>query len=175
MKYVLVLMMLFMIASSHAVQAVDKEQAARELAETMGISGLLRGVMDQTRTAVDASMAKVAQRVAAKYPDMTDDQRAELTQIFAEYTDAVLSSIDTDHAAYIYMSVIVDGLSEDEIEGAKEFYQSEGGHKTMNVVANAAQKLNEYVMQQMSNAQETAMQRLSLRVQSWQAQVSSAQ
>ncbi len=157
MRYLIALMLLFGTASVKADDQKEKQAAAQELSEVMGIQSLIDGVMDQTRSAMISSTSQLSDNLRVEFPNMTEQQAAKLDSIFSNYSSAILDSIDTREAARIYTSIVFNGLSTAEAEAAIDFYQSDDGQNTMKVVADAAAQMNDYMLTQIQAAQSTAL------------------
>lgn len=142
---------------ANAEETIEFDDSVIEFSKTMGIEELLSSVLSQTRDSMKSSMSQFSDGFEKEFPNMSQEQRARLNDVFENYIDSVMDSIDTKAAAHIYIGVLAENMSASEMETASEYYRSPEGKNLMKTVGKASTAMNEYLLSSISGATKTAM------------------
>lgn len=126
----------------------------------MGVDQLLEATLQQTRVSVGASMTDLFSELKSQYPSMSDSEAAALNQIFIDYVNAIVDSVDTKRAAAIYAEVIAEGIPPEEMKAATEYYSSPEGQQLLQVVGIASSQMNQYILDQMATSTKSAQAKM---------------
>lgn len=172
MKHVIwAIVIISFFSAAYADDAPVSTEVSEKFAEAMGLDKMLEGIMEQTRSSMMASISDLSANLRAQLPNLNEDQEKALDDIFRDYIDQIIDSVDPVQAAEIYSSTIADGLPEEEIEAATDYYSSPEGQRLLLVVNEAAAGLNEYVLNQIMAATKDAQGVMFERVGEFSASV----
>jgi len=162
MKQILIVALLFFTSPCFANdnQTLSKDEAINELTQTMGLQKILNSAMKQTDASVTKILSDIGNQVTAQLPDISEEQEKIFHKILKEYAASILESIDVQTASKIYVTVIANDMSAEEIQHTLEYYKSPEGAKAKKTIEKAFNESNTYLSTQMEQATKVAYEKL---------------
>jgi hypothetical protein len=162
MKRILIVALLFFTSPCLANdnQTLNKDEAINELTQTMGLQKILDSTMKQTEASAAKMLSDIGDQVTSQLPNISEEQEEIFHKILNEYAASILESIDVEAATKIYITVIANDMSAEEIQHTLEYYKSPEGAKAKNTIEKASNELNTYLLTQMEQSTKVAYEKL---------------
>jgi hypothetical protein len=140
------------VAIAADAQTNRREALAQRLAIAMGLDIALE---EAKRQSLEDASAQGRQLLAqAKMAKLPPDVEAELLKYSEEYNRRVAESWSSKLAASIYISALVEDLTDDEIADAVAYFSSTQGKRANEAIQAANGKLSQYIRTQSDEAAE---------------------
>lgn len=154
-----------LMSSTQALHASEEDRATlvAEFTRTLGIEKVIAASQQQSRQSITAQKEVLFRNF--RRAGISEAAVVEIGRLFDEMMEQVLTSWSPEEASRIYMGVIAESMSEDDLKKAIAFYGSTEGQKSVNIAGEANRRLQEYVQSSMEKAMQPALESLMVKVQ----------
>lgn len=160
MKKALLVISFILLAASSKAQGEEQSKNANELMNVLGVQSLIESARQQNKLMAENELNSVLNQMRKENPRMTIETDLALKQAGLKFIDRLVSSWDSAEAANIYFKSLSEGLTDNEINTAIQYYSAPRGQKELTTIFKSVSKLQEYISSRLQKENDPAIKAL---------------